>query len=198
MRWVALLVVSACGFAPAGKTDGHVGSDGTIGTEQSLPVCYGTGLGVQVCPATPPASALMLIGTKTYDTDMGSQDCATLIGPTMNDYCVVAGKSITINGFVYAHGTRPLLLLSLTTLDVFGTIDVASHNSSSPQLVGAGGDDGRCGGQQAIHSTGAGFGGTLGTKGGNGGTTMADDGWAEAVQTITTLHGGCGGGYGLD
>src|SRR6267154_1680351 len=194
MRWLALLVVSACGFAPAPVTIGMHGDDGMPGSEPPTTPCYGTGLGVRVCPAVAPTQPYDVLATTHIVTDLGSPDCIALTGPTANAYCVVAGTTIDVNGFLDARGTRPLILLSMSTLDVLGTIDVASHRSSSPQPTGPGADDAGCGGTQASQSTAAGFGGTLGSKGGNGGTDMVHDGWADPATGATTLHGGCVGG----
>ena len=202
MRWLALVVISACGFAPhatgdGGETGGEMIGGENPGSEPPPPGCHGTGLGVVVCFAQPPQSTLQVLGTRAVDTTPGSLDCQALIGPTMNDYCVLAGTSVSIGGFLYAHGPRPLVIVSLSTLDVGGTIDVASHRSASPQLVGPGGDDASCGGTETTMDTGAGFGGSLGSQGGDGGSTTPPDGAAGPMIAATTLHGGCRGGYGL-
>jgi hypothetical protein len=203
MRWLALVaVIPACGFAPhaagdGGATGGERMGGEMMGGEPAPPGCHGTGLGVVVCLAQPPLVGLQVLGTRAVDTTLGSQDCEALTGPTMDDYCVLAGTSVSITGFLYAQGPRPLVIVSLSTLDVGGSIDVASHRSASPQLVGAGGDDPTCGGTQTTQDTGAGFGGSLGSQGGDGGSSAPPDGVAGPVIVATALHGGCRGGYGL-
>ena len=208
MRWLAAIaLVTACGFRPTtavpddGRaTDGSGPADTSDGqvTPHDGATCYGTGLGVHVCLVTPPTSPFDVSGVTTIDTAAGSTDCAATIGVNTTSYCVVAGTSITIDGFLSASGSRALLLLSLSTLDVSGTIDVASHKNGSPQSVGAGGNSTTCGGTAASQSGSGGFGGSFGSKGGNGGSTAPPDGKSGAVIVPTTLRGGCAGGIGLD
>jgi len=216
MRWLGLLVVStcgfalvACGFAPATSGDAHVnpgegGGNEMVGSEP-LPVgsepaalgCYGNGLGVVVCLATPPTTDLTVSILRIVNTTEGSFDCVALTGSTMHDYCVLAGTSVNISGFLVASGSRPLVILSLSTLDVTGTIDVASHRNASPQFIGPGGD-GSCNGVAASQTAAGGFGGSFGSRGGDGGSTAPPDGQAGPVIVATTLRGGCPGGSGLD
>src|SRR2546428_11695732 len=114
MRWLVLLVVSACGFAPAPVMSGTPGDDGMPGSEPATTPCYGNGLGVRVCPAVAPSQPYDVLSTTHVLTDVSSPDCIALTGPTANAYCVVAGTTIDISGFLYAHGSRPLILLSMS------------------------------------------------------------------------------------
>jgi hypothetical protein len=90
------------------------------------------------------------------------------------------------------HGARPLVILSLTTLDIGSTLDVASHNSQR----GPGSDPADCTNTAPTGTGGGGAGGTFGGKGG-GGPNLAD-GVPQSVIVPTALRGGCPGGTGKD
>ena len=140
-----------------------------------------------------PGSAINITTKTTIDTDVGSSDCVAL-SPANNAVCVIDGTSVSITSFLIGVGSRPLVVLSRSTFDLMGTIDVASH--ASPAQQGAGSDPAGCAGTAATGAPGGGFGGTFTTKGGNGGVTAPPGGVAQAAFTTTTLRGGCPGGDG--
>jgi hypothetical protein len=108
------------------------------------------------------------------------------------EYCVVAGTSITIdpNRTLGATGTRPLVLLSTSTIVVDGTLDAASHIATL-QDRGPGANPSACVAGTAPTMRGGGYGGSLGTHGGNGGNPVG--GTPGNQPPPTALHGGCPG-----
>ncbi len=199
---LVLALIPACGFHPAAPGDGGVrdtadrdatGGEPLPGSEPLPAGCYGTAY-ITVCPKVMPTSPLH-IGNRHVHTDATSPDCLAL-DPDV-PVCVLAGSDVQVSNFLSAEGPRPLVVLSLSTLDVNGTIDVASHRDLSPQATGAAADVDACGGTPAVTSTGGGFGGSFGSQGGNGGTT-GPSGLAGPAITPTTLRGGCAGGIGKD
>jgi len=202
MRAVAALVLcAACGFHPSPAVGDGRNPDGESPNPEGLPPpeklapgCYGTGF-VTVCPTVTPSTPLH-IGTAHIDTNSPA-DCVALDPP--QPVCVIAGSDVKIQNFLSAEGDRPLVVLSLSTLDVTGTIDVASHRSGSPQTFGPGAITATCPDVGALADTGAGAGGSFGGKGGDGGDDGSNLHGGAAANAIvpTTLRGGCPGGKGL-
>jgi hypothetical protein len=151
------------------------------------------------------------IGPRTYaasvdvntDVDCDRMEAASGGQPSLclvmaTDMTIMAGATIT------AHGSRPLVLVSMGTLTVSGIVDVSSHAAG---MTGAAANDASCttanGGlpQQASTSTsGGGAGGSFGTAGGAGGapgngTAVAAEPAINGAQ-LTRLRGGCRGGDG--
>lgn len=152
--------------------------------------CYGTGL-VTACFTTPPMGAVTVDANVNTDT---SPLCDT--DPRNAAWCVIAGGSITVANTVTAIGSKPLVLVSTSTLTVNGTLDVGSHRTGG--IVGAGaGVAGNCNaGGAASAAGGGGAGGSFGGSGGNGGN-RADQantgGVAGNAVTLTVARGGCAG-----
>lgn len=175
-------------------------SDGTNATN-----CFGTAGSVtgQICLATSPTSSITISDSTPIDTRSVSASCVAVVSanPSAAAYCVVAGNSITIAAgkVLSATGDRPLVLLSTSTIVVSGTIDVASHETGSPQSVGAGADPATCIVGSAPTGGGGGYGGSFVDVGAAGGTSKSPSGAggaAAAVAAATTLRGGCKGSYG--
>jgi hypothetical protein len=214
-RLISLAVLLAgCGFTPGaasdatprdgqlvddGRIDGTP-SDGTVDAAIDAPAgthCYGGGL-VQACLALPPSTPLSLVGQ--FDTDL-SPLCALQLGGNAGADCVVAGTAVTVNSQFVAFGTRPLVVVSTSTIKVLagGTIDAASHRI--PFRLGPGADAASCTAGTAPTaggSGGGGYGGTFGSKGGDGNANDGGTaGLAAAVGAApTTLRGGCPGSDG--
>jgi len=135
---------------------------------------------------------LTISANRTIDTTSGSE-CA----PEATAWCVVAASAITITGTgtLGAQGTRPLVLLSMSTITIAGTLDVASHIATL-QDAGPGANATACLEGTAAADRGGGWGGSLGTRGGNGGGVTG----ALAPMTFvpTALHGGCLGTAGAN
>ncbi|CAN5472555.1 hypothetical protein BH11MYX1_BH11MYX1_02760 [soil metagenome] len=195
---LAATLLTACGFHPGAAPAGDGGArdggarDGAPDAFIRPPNCYGTGYTV-VCPAVLPNVPFAVTTTTPILTDVGSSACAVL-SPTNDAVCVVAGTSVTISSFLSAHGQRPLVVLSLATLDVSGEIDV----NSSKNAPGAGFTGVACPGTAPTLTGGGGFGGSFGSKGGNGGATVPPGGLSGEAFVPTALRGGCAGGPGKD
>jgi hypothetical protein len=152
-------------------------------------VCYGTGPGM-VCFAQPPT------GTQTIATaiDTDGAMCSTAVDGTPPG-CVIAADSIQITGTVAVTGSKPLVLVAVTTLDVQGALDASSHRTPAAQ-VGAAADFAGCDAGTAPGTHGGGAGGSFGGAGGNGGNDnngMHAGTAGAAMTTLTALRGGCPG-----
>ncbi len=197
---LATTLLAACGFRPASTPDDGGPRDAALfdGAADAThdgtlpPNCFGTGFTV-VCPAVLPTTPLNITATTSILTDPGSSACA-LLSPPNEAVCVIAGSTVNISSFLSAHGQRPLVVLSLGTLDVPGEIDVNSlKNAPGAGFTGAG-----CTGTPPTATGGGGYGGSFGTKGGNGGATVPPGGIAGNAIVPTALRGGCPGGPGKD
>lgn len=156
--------------------------------------CYGAPTGyVQPCFAAPLTGQRMIAGD--IDTDTGSADCNAMVSNTT--HCVIAAGTLAIGAgtTVRVTGDRPLVLVA-ETLDIQGTLDVASKRQ--PERIGANSHPaGGCGTPTAAQASGGGAGGTLGGEGGNGGTGDGGGGGVAALPVaITALRGGCNGSVG--
>jgi hypothetical protein len=114
-------------------------------------------------------------------------------------YCVIAGNGFTIPAGkrISAHGNKPLVLLSTTTFDLQGTVDVSSNHN--PGATGAGAAL-ACTGVTAATGNSGGYGGSFSGKGGDGeqliGAGEAKGIAAAPVAFPQSLIGGCPGGNG--
>ncbi len=194
----ALLALSACGFrAPSTQAPDDGPRDGTTGMEKppdDAALCFGSF--VTVCLESMPT------GPKTFDVDTtidtGTASCAKTTNPAATAYCVIAADGITLSGdhTINAKGAKPLVLLSTSTIDITGTIDVSSHHDAMPQLAGAGANPtGACNGFSVASGGSGGAGGSFGGKGGNGEARGGNAGTASPALTAApqTLRGGCAG-----
>jgi hypothetical protein len=192
--WLAfLLVTTACGFPmPA-----DVGDDAMPDADSDLPLdaaaCYGSF--VRVCFSTPPTTLVALTDDTDIDTD------ASPICDQRNDqmahYCVVVGAGFTSTKKITAHGSKPLILLSTTTIILAGDVDVSSnHNGTQPR--GAGANPLSCTGSTSATGTSGAYGGSFGGKGGDGEPTDGTKGIAAPALASfpINLRGGCPGGAG--
>ncbi|MEO6773181.1 MAG: hypothetical protein ABI467_09175 [Kofleriaceae bacterium] len=151
-------------------------------------VCYGQGFG-KICfdaanvPATPAT-----LTAQTIDTDT-SPLCSTVVQTTPG-WCVVVATELTISGTVTAIGTKPLVLLATGTLQVDGTLDVASHRGGQTGAGAVATDATLCDPGTPPGNNGGGAGGSFGAVGGNGGN---NGGTAGALQPANSMRGGCAG-----
>jgi hypothetical protein len=156
--------------------------DGPIDTPPNE-FCYGAGV-VSACFASKPTGGVTLSNT-TINTD--TYACATVIGSVPG--CVVAGDSIATSGQVNVTGSKPLVLVAVTTINVSGTLDAASHLGGQ---VGAAADYASCNpGTPPSGAHDGGAGGSFGTTGGDG--NGVGKGVAGTTIAATSLHGGCPG-----
>ncbi len=177
--------------------NGTPGDDGGIDTPPGA-TCYGdqqNGL-VKPCFASPLTEDIMLSGN--VNTDDGSPQCSTMVSNAAG-VCVIAGGTITINGQVNAIGSRPLVLVAATRIDVMARLDAASHRNLAAPFqtvqIGAGSDPtGECTAGTGP-TNGGGAGGSLVATGGTGGgaTGTTGGGMPGATRAVTTLRGGCRG-----
>jgi hypothetical protein len=212
-RWLPLLMATGCSFS-----SGLSGGDGGTGNEPAPDAppdappdafderCFGGGTFYFCLDAVP-------TGTESLDNDSpldtgsctGSRQVVTSIpGTPPTSVCLVAADAITLDGAVTlsVRGTRPLVLLGVTSITLDGDIDASSFDTklgpgANPSVCTTAGLDGTAGGTGG----GGGAGGTFGSLGGAGG---AGGGGANAggmppatpPATSTVLRGGCRGGVG--
>jgi len=202
-----LVMVSACGFqSNNAKNDGGGGGSDGGGSDSGVipdappdapPLCFGSY--PNVCFSTiadVPTTALTL--PQEIDT-MSSSLCGTRNNqPT---FCVIAARGLTLTaGTVRAYGARPLVLLSTTTVDLAGTLDVSSTSAAVAHPTGPGVVDIPSCADGAVTPTksSGGYGGSFGGKGSDG---QKQDGGRDplagpAVSVPAALRAGCPGASG--
>jgi hypothetical protein len=203
--WLAMFVtVTACGYPPLQDlVDANVNGDASIDSLPDSPMPqFGTFIKVAFSsPSDVPTTPLMWTSNINIDTD-GSTLCDTHNNQATR-YCVVAATNITLasNRTLTAHGSKPLVLLAISTFDLQGVIDVSSQQGSLPGAGAAAATS--CLNTTAAAGNSGGFGGSFGGKGGNGGAISGTtpDGIigtpAPALAALPTeLRGGCPGGTG--
>jgi hypothetical protein len=174
--------------------------------------CFGSF--VRVCfdsRADVPTMPVMITDATTeIDTDTGTSNSTPPLtcdqhNDQMANYCVVAGAGFTLaaNQSIRGYGSKPLVLLSTTTMTLEATsaVDVSSNRTVGSQARGAGGDSSMCTSGAAPEMAGGGYGGSFGGKGGDGerltGAAPASSVAAVALTSPPTmLRGGCAGGNG--
>ena len=159
--------------------------------------CYGGGLTV-ICPDDPITGQdnINVLTTQSIDTTNSAlcEPYHLLTGPDAS-LCVIAAKSITITvvGRWNVTGTRPLVVIGSMSIDVNGTIDVASHRNGT---TGPGADSSKCASGTSPLNDQGGPGGSFGTTGGNGGGVdvgLPVPAGLPTTKPVTTLRGGCPG-----
>jgi hypothetical protein len=213
MRWLGVLVLSACSFRMhAVGNDTVVAGDAprTIDGGPDAPLvdagpCFGGGLAT-ICLSALPTGNYDVLGMTSVSTD---SDCTQVVSqPGGSELCVISGIDIHINDALDATGSRPLVLVATHTLEVNGVIDVSSYRvvnggSVTAEHIGAGeapsalcsgagkgGDDGSAG-------AGGGAGGSFGGTGGMGATGRNGIGGGPGVPASAVIpsfvRGGCAG-----
>jgi len=194
MALAALL--PACGF------DGNSNPDGGHDAPPDGQQCFGAFVRVCFSSAAAIPSAAKTLGDVDIDTD-ASPECNQDNDQAVK-YCVVTGAGLTImtGKKLTAHGGKALILLSTTTMDVLGDVDVSSHRVGPVRGAGANPAAPLCSFAtppvQPLLGGGA-YGGSFGTKGGGGGAAMPASGnvgtpGSETPMFPVPLHGGCKGG----
>jgi hypothetical protein len=153
-------------------------------------------------PSSSDVPAAPLMWNINIDIDTDTSVLCDTHNSQATRYCVVAATSITLASTrtLRAHGSKPLVLLAISTFDLQGTIDVSS-NAGSPPGAGAA-VAASCPNTTAAAGNSGGFGGSFGGKGGNGGPIAgtADGATGTAAPALaafpTDLRGGCPGGNG--
>jgi len=165
------------------------------------------------CAIPPPSGELVLTpGLWFYDTNSGAltdpNSDATFPASSLQaqaegpEVRVLSADTIIVESgaALFASGKRPLILVSWSTIEVDGTIDVTSRNP----FAGAGSDPTSClaasRGEDNSEGAGGGGGGGFGEAGADGGTGL--DGAAAAGTGATrspmpvAIRGGCAGARG--
>jgi hypothetical protein len=201
--WMAALLAvgSACGFSSSGDDAGG-GDDG--GTTKGP--CFGSF--VTVCFTTSedvPKTPAMLPSDLTIELDTDSSPLCDQHNDRKDDYCVIAGAGFTlaVNQSINGYGSKPLVLMSTTTmrLEATSTVTVSSNRAGGPLATGAGANPAACVNGIPAVSAGGGYGGSFGGKGGNGEQVGGTTGGIPADplnSPPSVLRGGCPGGTGAD
>jgi hypothetical protein len=180
----SLILLAACHLSASGVPDGSPGSEGA-------PPCFGDSL-IKVCPTK--INGLLTLGSVNTDTDARCDNVGQPAGP---EVCVIAAADIMI-GDAVATGSRPLVLVAVSAIDVQGVLDVSSHVGG----VGAGADFAACaagpGGNDTLGG-GGGAGGSFtgaGGNGANGGGGVAGGTATPGQNMLVGVRGGCAGARG--
>ncbi|HSR99064.1 MAG TPA: hypothetical protein VLM79_18545 [Kofleriaceae bacterium] len=197
--WIATLaLLAACGFSSSKTGDDDV--DAGLLPDASPPdASTRFGTIVPVVLSMYPTATLVVDATDLdIDTGPTSQRC----DPAVTQYCAVAATSFVVAAGrkIRARGLRPLVLVSLTTFDLSGDIDVSSVQDGT---AGAGAlPAADCMGvtPPPVLPTGnsGGFGGSFGGKGSDGDAVGGNRGAASmfTVSWPSPLRGGCPGSAG--
>ncbi|HEY3807062.1 MAG TPA: hypothetical protein VGL61_30880 [Kofleriaceae bacterium] len=212
---IAIAVLAGCSFHPhASGTDGPGGDDDARATADVSPqpvdamlgACISIAdLGVNLCPMNPAGPALEVSGDTSLKTDDGTTmppnaaiACAPMKAGSTPAVCALYATSIKIDLDVTlsSFGGKPLVLLATQSIDIEGTLDVASHIGGQ---VGAGSPHAGCSAGTKPGTAGGGQGGSYGTAGGAGGDAdgaSGTGGVAGSMLAIDALAGGCPGANG--
>lgn len=162
IQCLAVVVLASCDFPRLPKLVGPM-VDAMLDAPPDVPLCFGSY--VRVCfdsAADVPSAPLIL----SSDIDTG----ASLICNTRNDKdnmaCVVAAAGLTVplGTTIRGTGAKPLILLSTTTVDISGKVDVSSSRTGTAGAGASAPED--CMGTTAASNNSGGFGGSFGGMGG--------------------------------
>jgi hypothetical protein len=220
LRIALVSVATGCGFTPGATSQALPGDGGDVDADPTIdstvisadaPIfvdalaCLGGGLAT-VCLQPLPSQPLVLSGTIDTTT---SPDCAVMMLGGI-ETCVLAGTTVQVAALTTytATGTRPLVIVATDSVDIAGTLDVASRRG---QPAGAGASTAVCAApattpKNDTGGAGGGAGGSFGDVGGNGGTGdinnnggsagNAPGGTPAAAIKPTLIRAGCPGGAG--
>jgi hypothetical protein len=225
MRWVVVLLVSAC-YHPASvapctatcdmatpcpdgltcnaggycaNTGATCGPDGEIDAMPDAPPCPGTLVGkqlLQVCLQPNLSMSRMLTGTIRTDTDLR---CNEFVVDPKAGLCTIAGTQIAVTDVV-ASGSIPLVLAAEGTIQITsstGTSGAGLDVSSRGSNAGAGGNASECDVSTINgNSNGSGAGGSFQGRGGEGAAVLVMNAGVPAPALPPGVHGGCPGGHG--
>ncbi len=178
-------------------------ADAPVGPPADASFCYGPSTFL-MCFDAPPTGSLSLMSI-----DAGKAvTCAPSLPASWTaagqpDVCLLAYNDITIASNVRVKGTRPLVLLAATTINVSATLDASSQGAS---IGGPGASSPPCSTAINGYDTtiaqspgGGGAGGTLAGAGAVGGGDPGGTGVPCAASVEhTPLRGGANGGVGGD
>ena len=190
-------------LADSGSGSDDAGADVPMSDTPPGAVCYGPS-GWQVCLDVAPTAAVAL--PATLDTDKSGlclkDQPASWTAALQPDACFVVGDTMTMASLA-ATGSRPLVIVARSQINVMALLDVASHRSNL--IVGAGSGPTDCkpfgrspGNGQPNGGGGGGAGGSFMFRGADGGSgdALNHQGGQAADADIgppTRLRGGCPG-----
>jgi len=200
------LALSGCGSVTPVSPDGSGMTPLDAGSDGTSPVCFGKVF--PICLSAVPSSPRTFQVSTSIDTDStGSASECDQNNDQVANYCVITGAGLTlpVGATLTAHGSKPLVLLSTTTMEIAGSIDVSSHQGGAT-FPGAGSNPKTAGACTSMPppvgptQNGGGYGGSFGVQGGNGGTSQVGTGGGIAARKLAAfpavLRGGCSGSYG--
>lgn len=160
---------------------------------------------LDVCLKSPPAHEMFT--SSSIDTT-GTKDCSMVIvqsDSNKSEVCVITAVDMKFATATQAHGSRPLVLVATSTIEIMTSVSVASRGSARSG-AGAQHDDCVIAGLDGVVAAsmsgiygggGGGAGGSFGSLGGNGGSGSGIGGAAGGiVASPTFVRGGCRGGSG--
>lgn len=180
----------------SGNDDAPFDVDPTIDAR----LCYGAGA-YAFCLDEPAIDPVIYTGSATLDTSATNAACKSVTWSVAGqpDACVIAGSLVQIPTLTVT-GNRPLVLISTSTLEITGTLDVAGHRLGLGNKFGPGANTSPCvAGTPGVGSVDGGSGGAGGSFmsiGGDGGDGIANNNGvaSDAEQTTPTrLRAGCHG-----
>ncbi|HEX8114807.1 MAG TPA: hypothetical protein VF516_44055, partial [Kofleriaceae bacterium] len=190
-RCTTLLFLAGCGFssqasapdAPIAPIDALADAASASGND----VCV-AGV-VDVCGMPDPTMAFDVSTAATLNTDSDAR-CkpVTLAGQAI---CLIYATEVTIasTGSLTVTGTRPLALVSASTMGIAGAIDAGSHGAQ----IGPAADDGSCAfatsPENDLGGAGGGAGGSFTLAGGNGGIGDTDNSLGGDGTGLGGMHG---------
>ena len=163
-------------------------------------LCLGSGKWAVCAPM--PTQPADLPGTLDTGSNPKCQTNLWTASGQQPDACFIVGTKITtLSGDVQVTGTRPLVLIAATTIEISVKLDVASHigGKTGPGGRNGSGCTGGAAGNPAATNYGGGGGGSFQTAGGGGGGgngVSASAGLATNLVTPTQLMNGCAGTQG--
>jgi hypothetical protein len=189
------------GTCPIEPADADLRPD--VPPDELIANCYGTGL-LKFC-AEAPTAPLTIGAPKAINTSTNNADCTVVnIDASGDKVCLVLVKSfaITSNVTLTASGKYPLAIISDSTIDIAGFIDVSGQTSSNPAGANLGCSTGTdpmisIGGTVSAGGGAGGSSGTVGFPGGNSAGGVVASGLPGAAFLTNPspgyVRGGCDG-----
>jgi hypothetical protein len=161
-------------------------------------LCFGSFVQVCFTAASDVPTAAVSLNDRDLDTD--DVNMCNQRNNKAGSFCVVAGDGLVLDAgkTLRAHGSKPLILLSTTAVDLEGVVDVSSTGHAlATQGAGAASAAG-CPGAGVARGNSGGAGGSFAGVGGDGQRldTANSPTAAPAVAFPNVLRGGCSGGNG--
>jgi hypothetical protein len=197
--WLAFALTPACSFNPGSLSAGDAGGDGTaIDARIDAPTdqtCVGGGLYAH-CYATGSEPTMDRELSAAIDTDNACGRVESHAGGP--DLCVIEAQSLTLTADIDVRGSRPLVLLAMTTITLPSGVDLdfsADGGAPSTGCTATPGTDDTSGGSSA--GGGGGGGGSFSGAGADGGDSQsAAAGGTTGATLPLAIRAGCRGAAG--